>query len=262
MSETVTDALRLLAISTPILTNPNPKHARRFFELLDHLRSSKSDRDDPLQLIAYMVSLAPEAKGQLFQDLWALWVSGQKTGGYFVEFGAASGVQLSNTWLLEKKMGWSGLLAEPNPVFLGSLKKNRNCTISTKCVYARTGEDLEFVGTRSPEFSGISDFLSERDPAKGAADAERFRVQTISLNDLLLEAGAPRTIDYLSADTEGSEFEILQAFDFDRWDVRAISVEHNFKDNREKLYDLLTARGFRRQFTELSWFHDWYVKDD
>ena len=262
MNETVTDVLGLLQVSSPILASPNHKHARRFFALLDHLRASKYDRDDPLQLIAYMVSMAPESKGQLAQDLWALWVSGQKTGGYFVEFGAASGVHLSNSWLLEKKMGWSGLLAEPNPVFFGSLRQNRSCTISTRCVYARTGEELEFVGTRTPEFSGISDFLAERDPQKGAADAERFRVQTISLNDLLLEAGAPRTIDYLSADTEGSEFEILQAFDFDRWDVRAISVEHNFKANREKLYDLLTARGYRRQFTELSCFDDWYVKDD
>ena len=86
-------------------------------------------------------------------------------------------------------------------------------------------------------------------------------METISLNDLLIQAQAPRTIDYLSADTEGSELEILAAFDFDRWDVRAISVEHNCTDNQEKLYALLTARGFRRQFPELSWFDDWYVKD-
>ena len=138
MNETVTDALGLLAISTPILTSPNHKHAKRFFALVDHLRSSKYDRDDPLQLIAYMVSMAPEAKGQLLQDLWALWVSRQKKGGYFVEFGAASGVHLSNTWLLEKKMGWSGLLAEPNPVFLGSLRKNRTSTISTAGMCGRS----------------------------------------------------------------------------------------------------------------------------
>jgi len=261
MNDAVTEALGLLSISTPILRSPAAKQAKRFFALLDHVRSSAYDRDDPLQLIAYMVALAPEAKGQLCQDAWALWASGRKTGGYFVEFGAASGVYLSNTWLLEKKMGWSGVLAEPNPVFHPSLRQNRDCTISTKCVYARTGEHLEFVGTRSPEFSGISAFLPERDPAKGAADAERFEVQTISLNDLLAEAAAPRTIDYLSVDTEGSELEILSAFDFDRWDVRAISVEHNNTASREKLFDLLTGQGFRRQFTELSWFDDWYVKD-
>jgi len=34
---------------------------------------------------------ADQAKAQLFQDLWAWWESGLKRGGYFVEFGAASG---------------------------------------------------------------------------------------------------------------------------------------------------------------------------
>ncbi len=260
MDDAVVEALELIGDPSPLLANTNRKLLKRFYGLLDHLRTCSYDRGDARQLIAYMLSMAPEAKGQLFQDLWALWVSGQKRGGYFVEFGAASGVHLSNTWLLEKKMGWTGVLAEPNPVFFKSLKKNRGCTISTKCVYARTGERLEFVGTRTPEFSGVAQFLPERDPEKGAADAERFLVETISLNDLLLEAGAPRTVDYLSADTEGSELEILSAFDFDRWDVRAISVEHNGTDNREKLHALLTTKGFHRQFPELSWFDDWYVK--
>lgn len=260
MDEAVTEALELLGDKSPLLTHPHKKFLKRYFGLLDHLRTAAYDRDDPLQLIAYMLSMAHEAKGQIYQDLWALWVSGQKRGGYFVEFGAASGVQLSNTWLLEKKMGWTGVLAEPNPVFFSSLKRNRSCAISTRCVYARTGETLEFIGTRTPEFSGIADYMGERDPNKGAADSQRFRVETVSLNDLLVEAGAPRTIDYLSADTEGSELEILSAFDFDRWDVRAISVEHNATDKREKLFDLLTARGYRRQFVELSWFDDWYVK--
>ncbi len=261
MDDPLIDALAVFTNPSPLLAEPRPKLLKRYVAFLNHVRESKPDRDDPLQLMAYTMSMAHEAKGQLFQDLWALWVSGQKTGGYFVEFGAASGVQLSNTWLLEKKMAWTGVLAEPNPVFFRSLRENRDCTISTKCVYARTGERLEFVGTRSAEYSGIASLMPERASDKAVA-AERFEVETISLNDLLIEAGAPRTIDYLSADTEGSEFEILSAFDFDRWDVRAISVEHSHSESRTKLYDLLTAQGYRRQFPELSWFDDWYVKAD
>ena len=65
----------------------------------------------------------------------------------------------------------------------------------------------------------------------------------------------------MSVDTEGSEFEILSAFDFDRWDVRAISVEHNHTGVREQLYELLSARGYRRELTDLSQFDDWYVKE-
>ncbi|HEX7947688.1 MAG TPA: FkbM family methyltransferase, partial [Phenylobacterium sp.] len=74
------------------------------------------------------------------------------------------------------------------------------------------------------------------------------------------ERGAPRRIDYLSLDTEGSELDILAAFDFDAWDVRLITVEHNHTDRREAVFDLLTGKGYARKFESLSRVDDWYVK--
>ena len=39
----------------------------------------------------------------------------KKRDGFFIEAGAHDGVEASNTLYLEKKMGWRGLLVEPNP---------------------------------------------------------------------------------------------------------------------------------------------------
>ena len=39
----------------------------------------------------------------------------KKRDGFFVEAGAHNGVEASNTLYFEKKMGWKGLLVEPNP---------------------------------------------------------------------------------------------------------------------------------------------------
>ena len=86
-----------------------------------------------------------------------------------------------------------------------------------------------------------------------------YDVTTISLNDLLAEHGAPEVIDYLSVDTEGSEFDILNALDFDRWSFRILTVEHNFAPQREDIHALLTSKGYARVLEDVSRFDDWYV---
>ena len=84
-------------------------------------------------------------------------------------------------------------------------------------------------------------------------------MSTISLYDMLKKHNAPQFIDYLSIDTEGSEYEILNAFDFSAYRFGCITVEHNFTPMREKIFNLLSQNGYERKFTEFSRFDDWYV---
>jgi hypothetical protein len=85
-------------------------------------------------------------------------------------------------------------------------------------------------------------------------------VETISLNDMLDHHAVPAEIDYLSVDTEGSEYQILSHFDFKRRNVNVITVEHNHTENRDRLFQLLSSQGYRRVFESFSDFDDWYVK--
>jgi hypothetical protein len=89
--------------------------------------------------------------------------------------------------------------------------------------------------------------------------AASYEVETVTLEDLLSTHKAPSYIEFLSIDTEGSEYEILSAFDFARYSFGLICVEHNFTNNREKIRELLTANGYSQVLHEYSAFDDWYV---
>lgn len=201
------------------------------------------------------------SRSQLGQDLWVLEKLNWKRSGYFVEFGATDGVLLSNTWLLEKLFDWNGICAEPNPKFFEKLKNNRSCTTSDECIYTQTGEEVEFIfadvygGIKG---TGIDDKHFDKRLAYEKNGHTKI-LKTISLNDILEKHNAPLTIDYLSIDTEGSEFDILQSFDWAKYQIRCISVEHNFTEMREKIRSLLKDQGYHECIEKK--FDDWYFKN-
>jgi FkbM family methyltransferase len=199
------------------------------------------------------------SKSQLGQDLLALIGSGAKKNGFFVEFGAADGVALSNSFLLEKGFGWSGILCEPSRSWHEDLKKNRSCTIEFRCVYSRTGEQIGFSENYIGELSGITEFTGDDHHGLINRTTDSYQVETISLLDLLTQHNAPKYIDFLSVDTEGSEFEILNAFDFSKYTFGVICVEHNYLENRLKVIALLESNGYRQVYSELSEYDDWFV---
>lgn len=249
--------LRLPALGAP----PEEKTGKQMQSVLEYVRDCKQDKDDLWAFMGFAMGRARLSKAQLFQDLWALWINDVRERGYFVEFGATDGQYLSNTWYLEKVMGWKGILAEPAPKYRKSLRANRSCAVSHKCVHSVSGRTVDFLAVKEAEFSRVSEINPGDSHEERRQANEMFQVETISLNDLLHDNGAPANFDFLSIDTEGSEFEILGAFDFDRWKPRAICAEHNFMPVREDLLKLLTGHGYRRMWAGFSRFDDWYVLD-
>ena len=62
---------------------------------------------------------------QAGQDIWVAKKFEYKKNGYFLEVGAYDGIQTSNTYFLEKELGWSGICIEANPSVFNSLALNR-----------------------------------------------------------------------------------------------------------------------------------------
>lgn len=214
-----------------------------------------------LEELRALVRFGGRSRSQYGQDLFVLSELGFPRGGFFVEFGAYDGVTLSNTQLLEKELGWQGILAEPARCCHASLAANRSCVIETDCVWRESGIVLPFREERRGMFSALDD-VDVVEPAKraGRGPATVYDVRTISLQDMLAKHGAPRWIDYLSIDTEGSEYDILNAFDFDAHTFRTITCEHNYDPvARGAIQALLARHGYIRRYQHYSMCDDWYV---
>ena len=164
---------------------------------------------------------------QIKQDLKVLSFYNNKRDGYFVEIGANDGITLSNTYLLEKDYNWSGICVEALPDKFNDLVKNRKSININKAVFNTTGELLKFSSDNL--LSGITDKI---DAHLNSKTKEQISVETMTLNDILDQNNAPKFIDYISIDTEGSEFEILKSVDLNRYTFGLIHVEHNSVEPR------------------------------
>lgn len=196
---------------------------------------------------------------QLKQDLFVLYHY-QDTPGYFVEFGGLDGIDTSNTYLLEKDHGWTGIIVEPLPRFKDDLLRNRKCTVDVRCVYSASNslvtlgevENLPAVSTLL-ECKDYDSMWKERRQNPFEHD-----VLTVSLDDLLDQHGAPDTIDYLSIDTEGSEFLILNAYSFKR-NFNLMTVEYANQSERTKISKLLESKDYVKVHEKQSSWEDWYA---
>jgi hypothetical protein len=186
------------------------------------------------------------SRSQLGQDLEVVRFYKNKQNGFFVEVGASDGLEFSNTHLLESQYNWKGVCFEPIPARFEQLLKNRvNSTCYNEAVYSESGLTLTFdISHVYDLLSGISDHIDAHKP-KVDSSKTTIQVQTISLLEALDRANAPSFIEYMSLDTEGSEFEILSTFNFEKYTFGLIDVEHNFiEPRRTDIRNLLLSKGY------------------
>jgi FkbM family methyltransferase len=220
-----------------------------------------SQNDVELHRLEELISKSKSS--ELHQDVMVLFLSDFRKGLYFVEFGAADGVKSSNTFLLQDSFDWNGILAEPARIWSEDLKLNRpNANIDLDCVWSDSNSVIIFNETPdAPGFSTVYEYRNSDLHNNSRKQSKRYKVKTISLNDLLIKYNAPTHINYLSIDTEGSEYRILGSLDWNRYSFDIITCEHNYSPQREDILNLLTSKGYKRIFEFLSQYEDWYVKN-
>jgi FkbM family methyltransferase len=191
---------------------------------------------------------------QIGQDLWVLEMLENKHGGYFLDIGAFNGIELSNSYLLEKEFNWTGLCIEAHPVSFSLLVKNRTCKCANFALANFCGE-VAFDSNCS---------LSSKISTSG------HKVKAIDFKQLFVKFDVPQNIDYLSLDIEGSESIALSTFPFDSHKCSLMTIEHNLylgdSFNKNEIKKTLLMNGYKiyreNVDNEGKIFEDWYVHGD
>jgi len=183
--------------------------------------------------------------------LWALF--GNQRMGFFVDVGAFDGVHLSNSFSFEQQ-GWRGICVEAHPAFAERCKRNRpgSICLQAACVADEHAGQVQLLveplgllsGIRADETPDLAGRYARRGMKFPGFSTESVPART--LNSILSEhLPAGRSIDFLSIDVEGTELDVLQGIDLERFPVRAILVEANTPAASEQLNRYLASRGYQ-----------------
>ena len=184
--------------------------------------------------------------------------------GYFVDVGAHNGKDGNNTYALEKA-GWTGICIEPSPVHQEELAKNRNCVIDDSLIYSERSIKKYFIHNYAEgyerfkkhlEDSGLEDVVNTHAYLGGGGivdymdegyedhlEGEHIDLETVTLLDVLKKHKAPKVIEFLDIDIEGSEFEIIKNFPFDEYEFKVICIEVR-PHTRTDITKHLTTNGY------------------
>jgi len=168
--------------------------------------------------------------------------------GFFLDVGSGDGTFISNTKALEQK-GWTGICVDAFPRNM----QDRTCQIFKEVVFSKAGERVQFWAAE--DWGGIIDdtFGISKDKMQKyneALNARTVEFTTVTLADILERAKAPRFIHYVSMDIEGGELHALKGFPFDKYQIGALTVEHNYLEpKRSEIKALMESHGYTRVHT-------------
>ena len=145
--------------------------------------------------------------------------------GFFVEAGGNDGLKQSNTYFLESRRGWRGLLVEPVPRLAKRCERNRprarviNAALVPPDIAGRpvslVDVDLMTVTASARELTEVQvAHVAAAEKAQGIVRQEVLAPGR-TLSDCIESAGLPR-VDLLSLDVEGFELGVLQGLDLRR----------------------------------------------
>jgi FkbM family methyltransferase len=163
-----------------------------------------------------------------------------RRGGVFVDVGASHYQQNSNTYFLEKDLGWSGVAIDPIASFAADYAAHRPRTRfvplfvsdrSHALVKFFVNPDQTLVSSSNPEFT-----------RRWGSNVSASDVRTITLDDLLAELGVTH-VDFLNMDIELSEPKALAGFSIQKFRPALVCIEAH-AEVRQAILDYFARNGY------------------
>lgn len=160
--------------------------------------------------------------------------------GFFVELGANDGIRQSNTYVLQKKYKWGGVLIEPNPARYEECVANRSSAhnVHTRCCacvpFSYHESSIEMINgdlmsvAMNLDLSkqeAMSHALSGTEFLRNPGHSYNYFATAKTLTEVLNSASSPNHIDFLSLDVEGNELAVLEGLDTESYFVDWILIE-------------------------------------
>lgn len=170
----------------------------------------------------------------------------RRKGGKFLDVGAHDGIRTSNTYALEKYLGWTGVCIEANEELAKRCKQNRP---GSQAIHAAVWSEEHEVVFQLPH-SG-NDFLSR---IGGLSVNENYFAQDFTQTiDVAMTARPLRDLlgpgkhyfDYFSLDVEGAELHALQGIDWENTSFGYVAIEFGHREEfRRSIESFMVARGY------------------
>jgi FkbM family methyltransferase len=165
--------------------------------------------------------------------------------GCFIEVGANNGFSQSNTYYLERLLGWSGVLIEGIPMLYEACRKLRTRSHVFNCAlvaadYPLPFVEMHFANLMSVVEGSMGEATRQADHLRKGLEVQKLdktytvQVPARTLTSVLDEVPSLAPIDFLSLDVEGYELQVLKGLDLAKYQPRYILVECNFWEDIDR----------------------------
>jgi FkbM family methyltransferase len=197
----------------------------------------------------YFDGYALKSYSQEGEDMILRRLFGKQKTGFYVDVGAHHPKRFSNTYFFYK-LGWRGINIDAMPGSMTAFNRMRPRDINIEKPVSNKKQLLTYYAFNEPALNGFSKELSEERDGKESYFVKFTKDMETSTLEEILDNNLPKvqSIDFLSIDVEGLDFNVLKSTNLEKYQPKVILIEilnSSLEDIQvNEIYKFLTDAGY------------------